>query len=76
MCGRYVVMVAIVASSGGLMFGFDNGVTGGVTGMEPFLKLFFPAVRDLLHYQHVCAPIWVYHCVEGLLGNFPSSIYE
>lgn len=60
-------MVAIVASSGGLMFGFDNGVTGGVTGMQPFLKLFFPTVRDLIAYQHVRAPIWVYHYVEGFI---------
>jgi MFS transporter, SP family, sugar:H+ symporter len=29
---------------GGLMFGYDVGVSGGVTSMHPFLKKFFPAV--------------------------------
>ncbi len=41
---RYVIMTAVVASSGGLMFGYDNGVTGGVTGMHHFLRRFFPTV--------------------------------
>ena len=39
-------MTAVVASSGGLMFGYDNGVTGGVTGMHHFLRRFFPTVRS------------------------------
>ena len=41
-------MTAVVASSGGLMFGYDNGVTGGVTNMIHFLDRFFPTVRMLL----------------------------
>ena len=40
-------MTAVVASSGGLMFGYDNGVTGGVTNMIHFLDRFFPTVRWL-----------------------------
>ena len=38
----YVLMMALTAASGGLMFGYDNGVSGGVSAMNPFLKKFFP----------------------------------
>ena len=51
---RYVIMTAVVASSGGLMFGYDNGVTGGVTGMHHFLRRFFPTVRSD-HSSAVCS---------------------
>eukprot|EP00879_Flechtneria_rotunda_P017824 GHRR01018683.1.p1 GENE.GHRR01018683.1~~GHRR01018683.1.p1 ORF type:complete len:512 (-),score=124.08 GHRR01018683.1:93-1628(-) len=37
-----VVMIAIVAASGGLLFGYDNGITGGVITMRNFQELFFP----------------------------------
>ncbi len=37
-------MTAFVAASGGLMFGYDNGVSGGVSAMDPFLEKFFPEV--------------------------------
>lgn len=40
----YVAVAVLVAASGGLMFGYDIGVTGGVTAMEPFLQHFFPFV--------------------------------
>ncbi|XAR57210.1 hypothetical protein NMG60_11025268 [Bertholletia excelsa] len=39
-----VVISCILAATGGLMFGYDVGVSGGVTSMEPFLKKFFPVV--------------------------------
>ncbi|KAJ4951590.1 hypothetical protein NE237_028422 [Protea cynaroides] len=39
-----VVITCIVAASGGLIFGYDIGISGGVTTMEPFLKKFFPSV--------------------------------
>ena len=74
-----VVLTCIVASTGGLLFGwgalqiilaaclclsmllkpipvllrsFDNGITGGVTSMHPFLQKFFPDV-----YAHVTSTI-------------------
>jgi sugar porter (SP) family MFS transporter len=37
-----VVMIAIVAASGGLLFGYDNGITGGVITMRNFQESFFP----------------------------------
>lgn len=40
----YVIMTCIIAASGGLMFGYDVGISGGVTSMDDFLAKFFPDV--------------------------------
>lgn len=39
-----VIISCIMAATGGLMFGYDVGVSGGVTSMPSFLKKFFPVV--------------------------------
>lgn len=39
----FVVITCVVAAMGGLIFGYDIGVSGGVTGMPEFLRKFFPA---------------------------------
>ncbi|XVE49551.1 hypothetical protein DITRI_Ditri01bG0091300 [Diplodiscus trichospermus] len=39
-----VIIICIVAASAGLIFGYDVGVSGGVTTMAPFLEKFFPFV--------------------------------
>ncbi|XP_040378959.1 sugar transport protein MST1-like [Oryza brachyantha] len=39
-----VVVTCLIASSCGLIFGYDIGVTGGVTQMQSFLSKFFPEV--------------------------------
>ncbi|KAF5939145.1 hypothetical protein HYC85_023404 [Camellia sinensis] len=39
-----VIISCIMAATGGLMFGYDVGVSGGVTSMNDFLKKFFPVV--------------------------------
>ncbi|KAI6683691.1 hypothetical protein NL676_029604 [Syzygium grande] len=39
-----VIISCIMAATGGLMFGYDMGVSGGVTSMPHFLKKFFPGV--------------------------------
>ncbi|GFY84809.1 sugar transporter protein 12 [Actinidia rufa] len=41
---RYVLITCIVAAMGGLIFGYDLGISGGVTSMAPFLRKFFPSV--------------------------------
>ncbi|WVZ85907.1 hypothetical protein U9M48_032765 [Paspalum notatum var. saurae] len=39
-----VAVTCLMAASCGLIFGYDVGITGGVTQMESFLKKFFPEV--------------------------------
>jgi sugar porter (SP) family MFS transporter len=39
-----VIISCIMAATGGLMFGYDVGVSGGLTSMPDFLKKFFPVV--------------------------------
>ncbi|XP_075477756.1 sugar transport protein 13-like [Primulina tabacum] len=41
-----VIISCIMAATGGLMFGYDVGVSGGVTSMDDFLKKFFPSVYE------------------------------
>ncbi|XP_027151987.1 sugar transport protein 10-like [Coffea eugenioides] len=40
----FVIMTCLVAASGGLLFGYDIGISGGVTSMDEFLQKFFPEV--------------------------------
>nr|AWW16526.1 sugar transporter 1 [Ipomoea pes-caprae] len=40
----YVTVTCIVAAMGGLIFGYDIGISGGVTSMDTFLERFFPKV--------------------------------
>lgn len=40
----YVTVTCMVAAMGGLIFGYDIGISGGVTSMDSFLKKFFPSV--------------------------------
>ncbi|XXG64162.1 hypothetical protein AAC387_Pa05g2189 [Persea americana] len=45
----YVVICGIIAATGGLMFGYDIGISGGVTSMDDFLEKFFPHVFAKKH---------------------------
>nr|XP_009383001.1 PREDICTED: sugar transport protein 8-like [Musa acuminata subsp. malaccensis] len=45
----YVVICGVIAATGGLMFGYDIGISGGVTSMDDFLEEFFPAVFERKH---------------------------
>ncbi|XP_012068036.1 sugar transport protein 8 isoform X2 [Jatropha curcas] len=46
---RHVFVCTIIAACGGLMFGYDIGISGGVTSMDDFLKKFFPTVYIKKH---------------------------
>ncbi|KAK7410530.1 hypothetical protein VNO78_01373 [Psophocarpus tetragonolobus] len=67
-----VVITCIVAASSGLLFGYDIGISGGVTTMVPFLKKFFP---DILR-KAAGAEVNMY-CVydSQVLTLFTSSLY-
>ncbi|CAM8888623.1 unnamed protein product [Rhodiola kirilowii] len=45
----YVCFTCIVAAMGGLIFGYDIGISGGVTSMDHFLHKFFPSVYKQQH---------------------------
>ncbi|KAL2975418.1 hypothetical protein AAZX31_14G160500 [Glycine max] len=67
-----VVITCIVAASSGLIFGYDLGITGGVTTMKPFLEKFFPAILK----KAASAKTNMY-CVydDQLLTLFTSSLF-
>ncbi|GKU90882.1 hypothetical protein SLEP1_g4826 [Rubroshorea leprosula] len=45
----FVIYTCVVAAMGGLLFGYDLGISGGVTSMESFLKKFFPHVYKTMN---------------------------
>lgn len=69
----YFIFACIVAALGGSLFGYDLGVSGGVTSMDDFLKHFFPKVyRRKQHFLHETD-----YCKydNQLLTLFTSSLY-
>lgn len=42
----YFLFACFIAALGGSLFGYDLGVSGGVTSMDDFLKIFFKDVYD------------------------------
>jgi sugar porter (SP) family MFS transporter len=69
----YVTVTCIVAAMGGLIFGYDIGISGGVTSMDPFLAKFFPSVlrkkRDSSTTNQYC------QYDSQTLTMFTSSLY-
>ncbi|KAJ7947328.1 Sugar transport protein [Quillaja saponaria] len=44
-----VIISCIMAATGGLVFGYDVGISGGVTSLSNFLKEFFPTVYKKIY---------------------------
>ncbi|ESW08239.1 hypothetical protein PHAVU_009G030600 [Phaseolus vulgaris] len=67
-----VIISCIVAASSGLLFGYDIGISGGVTTMVPFLKKFFPEILRKAASSEVNM-----YCVydSQVLTLFTSSLY-
>ncbi|KAK9983351.1 hypothetical protein SO802_032876 [Lithocarpus litseifolius] len=67
-----VLITCIVAASSGLIFGYDIGISGGVTTMVPFLQKFFPSIR-----RKAAEAKTNMYCVydSQVLTSFTSSLY-
>ncbi|KAF3778791.1 Sugar carrier protein C [Nymphaea thermarum] len=69
----FVVFTCIVAATGGLIFGYDIGISGGVTSMDPFLIRFFPSVYRKMHADRSQNQYCKFD--SQLLTTFTSSLY-
>ncbi|KAJ8441682.1 hypothetical protein Cgig2_019069 [Carnegiea gigantea] len=70
----FVMFTCVVGATGGLIFGYDIGISGGVTSMDIFLKRFFPSVyrkasAEATHESAYCK------FNSHLLQFFTSSLY-
>ncbi|KAG1368208.1 sugar transport protein MST6 [Cocos nucifera] len=69
----FVFFTSVVAATGGLIFGYDIGISGGVTTMDPFLLKFFPAVYRKSKEDHGTNQYCSFDSQE--LQMFTSSLY-
>ncbi|XP_042061942.1 sugar carrier protein C-like [Salvia splendens] len=69
----YVVITCVIAAMGGLIFGYDIGISGGVTSMDSFLEKFFPSVFR----KQEAADLTNQYCKfnSQTLTMFTSSLY-
>ncbi|KAK8957993.1 Hexose carrier protein HEX6 [Platanthera zijinensis] len=63
----------MVAASGGLLFGYEHGVSGGVISMESFLKEFYPGVYEEMKEDGKTNNYCKFN--SQLLTLFTSSLY-
>ncbi|XP_042512778.1 sugar transport protein 8-like [Macadamia integrifolia] len=68
----YMAVCWIIAAFGGLMFGYDIGISGGVTAMDDFLLKFFPEVYE--RKRHAKENNYCKYD-DQLLQLFTSSLY-
>ncbi|KAK4279609.1 hypothetical protein QN277_011360 [Acacia crassicarpa] len=68
-----VFNACIVASMGGLIFGYDIGISGGVTSMDSFLVRFFPSVYRQKNLDTSTNEYCQYD--SEILTLFTSSLY-
>lgn len=69
----YFVFTCIIAGLGGSLFGYDLGVSGGVTSMDDFLIKFFPKVYERKHAHLHETDYCKYN--NQILTLFTSSLY-
>ncbi|XP_002525509.2 sugar carrier protein C-like [Ricinus communis] len=69
----YVVFACIIGGIGGLMFGYDIGISGGVTSMAPFLSEFFPSVYRKKALETSASQYCKFN--DLTLTTFTSSLY-
>ncbi|XP_040999918.1 sugar transport protein 13-like [Juglans microcarpa x Juglans regia] len=69
-----VIISCVMAATGGLMFGYDVGVSGGVTSMPDFLEKFFPVVYWKTKDPNMINSSYCKYDNQGL-QLFTSSLY-
>ncbi|KAJ6316041.1 hypothetical protein OIU78_019342 [Salix suchowensis] len=69
----FVVLSCMMAAMGGVIFGYDIGISGGVTSMEPFLEKFFPKVYRKMKEDTEISNYCKFD--SQLLTSFTSSMY-
>ncbi|KAJ9678841.1 hypothetical protein PVL29_020900 [Vitis rotundifolia] len=69
----FVVLSCMMASMGGVIFGYDIGISGGVTSMDGFLKKFFPEVYKRMKEDTKISNYCKFD--SQLLTSFTSSMY-
>lgn len=70
----FVIVTCLVAATGGLIFGYDLGISGGVTSMEQFLVKFFPSVHKKMNDESSKENAYC-KFDSHLLTLFTSSLY-
>ncbi|OVA05907.1 Sugar/inositol transporter [Macleaya cordata] len=70
---QFVVLSCMMAAMGGVLFGYDIGISGGVTSMEPFLRKFFPKVYTRMKEDNKISNYCKFD--SQLLTLFTSSLY-
>ncbi|GJN29698.1 hypothetical protein PR202_gb17948 [Eleusine coracana subsp. coracana] len=69
----FVVLSCMTAGMGGVIFGYDIGIAGGVSSMEPFLRKFFPDVYRRMTGSTRASNYCKFD--SQLLTAFTSSLY-
>ncbi|KAI4323728.1 hypothetical protein L6164_023311 [Bauhinia variegata] len=69
----FVILSCMMAGMGGVIFGYDTGISGGVTSMEPFLEKFFPSVYHKMKENAYTSNYCLFD--SQLLTSFTSSLY-
>ncbi|XP_065627098.1 hexose carrier protein HEX6 [Quercus suber] len=69
----FVILSCMMAAMGGVIFGYDIGISGGVTSMDSFLKKFFPEVLTKMKEDTKISNYCMFD--SQLLTSFTSSLY-
>ncbi|KAI3432150.1 MFS domain-containing protein [Psidium guajava] len=69
----FVILSCLMAAMGGVIFGYDIGISGGVTSMESFLKRFFHEVYVKMNEDTKISNYCKFD--SQLLTSFTSSLY-
>lgn len=69
----FVILSCLMAAMGGVIFGYDIGISGGVTSMDSFLKRFFHEVYIKMNEDTKISNYCKFD--SQLLTSFTSSLY-